>query len=90
MRYPDGKKIRIQVAIGNRIRMLRLEAGLSQRQLAEVTGIHISQIGKMEEGINPPNVHHLLEIAGVLEDVTGRPIDITDLVPVITDNEAAE
>jgi len=40
--------------LGKKIRILREEKGLSQTKLAEKTGIHRSQISRIENGIEPP------------------------------------
>jgi transcriptional regulator with XRE-family HTH domain len=40
----------LQVQIGNKVRELRLEAGLSQETLADQAGIHRSHMGEVERG----------------------------------------
>ncbi len=40
----------IKVCIGQKLKKLRLEANLSQEKLAELLGVHIQAIGKVETG----------------------------------------
>ena len=44
------------MAIGDRIRMLREEKGISQRQLAALTGIKQPAIARLESGRSVPNI----------------------------------
>ena len=48
---------------GEKLRVLRTEAGLSQEQLAQVLGIHRSHIGKLEQGAKIPNAAMILKIS---------------------------
>lgn len=49
--------------IGQRIRKLRLDRGLTQQQLADDTHMTLSAIGKIEMGIRVPSVDTLLIMA---------------------------
>lgn len=40
----------IRVRIGSRIKELRSEKGLSQRELASLSGVHYSNLGRIELG----------------------------------------
>ena len=47
---PSGKERRAREAFGNRLREIRLDAGLSGRQLAKVTGFHFTKVSRVEHG----------------------------------------
>ena len=54
--------------VGNRIRMRRLELGMSQEKLGEALGITFQQVQKYEKGTNRVSVsrlHHIAETLGV-------------------------
>lgn len=55
--------------LGNRIRFLRKEKGLSQEQLGELSGLHTNYIGHVERGEKNVTVESLEKIAKGL-DVT--------------------
>lgn len=57
---------RYRVSIGNRIRHLRKDLGLSQEKLGELIGVSYQQIQKYEKGVNKINVERLLQIASAL------------------------
>lgn len=47
---PPGKEQRTREAFGNRLREIRLDAGLSGRRLAEATGFHFTKVSRVEHG----------------------------------------
>jgi putative transcriptional regulator len=49
--------------IYNRIAMLRVERGISRRELAEALGVHYQTIGYLERGEYSPSLHLALRIA---------------------------
>jgi putative transcriptional regulator len=49
--------------IFNRIAMLRVERGISRRQLAESLGVHYQTVGYLERGEFSPSLHLALAIA---------------------------
>jgi putative transcriptional regulator len=53
--------------IYNRIAMLRVERGVSRRQLAEALGVHYQTIGYLERGEYSPSLHLALRIAEYFE-----------------------
>jgi len=54
-------------ALGEAIRQIRLEAGLSQEQVAERAATDFTQIGRLERGTANPNYTTLLRIAAALD-----------------------
>ncbi|GGL15939.1 helix-turn-helix domain-containing protein [Mangrovihabitans endophyticus] len=46
----SGSERRAREAFGNRLREIRLDAGLTGRQLAEVTGFHFTKVSRVEHG----------------------------------------
>lgn len=60
------------MTLGQRLRRYRLDAGLTQRQLADglpkVTGAYVSRI---EDGSREPSLRALIALASKLHDVTG-------------------
>jgi XRE family transcriptional regulator, regulator of sulfur utilization len=53
--------------LGERIRVLRVEKGLSQEQLGERSGLHTNYIGQVERGEKNVTIESLLKIARSLE-----------------------
>lgn len=53
-------------SLGQRIRALRLERGLQQRQLAEKAGLTPSMVSQMESARLTPSLHTLGKVAGAL------------------------
>ena len=53
-----------------RLRMIREARGLSQRELAEVLGIHVMQINRYERGLTTPSATTILQMASVLQVTT--------------------
>ena len=56
----------IDVEVGQRIRIQRLAAGLSQSELAERIGVTFQQVQKYEKGANRVGAGRLTQIAHVL------------------------
>jgi transcriptional regulator with XRE-family HTH domain len=63
-------------AVGERIRELRTERGLSQEDLANEAEVPLSQIGRIERGENNPTISTLYVIALALD------VELTVLVDV--------
>jgi DNA-binding XRE family transcriptional regulator len=53
--------------VHNRIAMLRVERGISRRQLSEAVGVHYQTIGYLERGEYSPSLHLALKIAEYFE-----------------------
>jgi putative transcriptional regulator len=51
----------------NRIAMLRVERGVSRRDLADALGVHYQTIGYLERGEYSPSLHLALRIAQYFE-----------------------
>ena len=47
----------------NRIAMLRVERGISRRQLANALGVHYQTVGYLERGEFAPSLHLALRLA---------------------------
>jgi putative transcriptional regulator len=47
----------------NRIAMLRVERGVSRRQLADALGVHYQTVGYLERGEFAPSLHLALRLA---------------------------
>jgi transcriptional regulator with XRE-family HTH domain len=79
----------IDVLVGNNIRILRLEKGLSQSDLAERLGITFQQIQKYEKGINRIGSGRLARLSQVLGVSVSRFFQGSDVgVPVGVPPEA--
>lgn len=52
--------------IGNRVKQLRLEKGLSQRQL-EVPGVSYAYVSRIEAGTRNPSLKAIIRLADKLE-----------------------
>jgi transcriptional regulator with XRE-family HTH domain len=61
----------IDVEVGQRIRIQRLAAGLSQSELAERIGVTFQQVQKYEKGMNRVGAGRLTQIARVLNVPVG-------------------
>jgi transcriptional regulator with XRE-family HTH domain len=65
----------IDVEVGQRIRIQRLAAGLSQSELAERIGVTFQQVQKYEKGMNRVGAGRLTNIARVLNVPVGSFFD---------------
>lgn len=52
--------------LATRLRLKRLQAGLSQCALADLCGFHPSYIGHVEQGRREPSASNLAKLAGAL------------------------
>jgi len=75
-------------SLGDCVRLLRLDGGLSQEQLAAVTGLSLPFVGQVERGTHAPNVLDLRRIAdalrvplAVLVDEAADPSPVVGLRP---------
>ncbi len=59
-------------ALGEAIRTLRLEAGMSQEQLAEGAQTDLTQVGGIERGVRNPSYTTLLRLAVALKTSVGE------------------
>lgn len=50
-------------AVHNRIAMLRVERGITRRELADALGVHYQTVGYLERGEYAPSLHLALRIA---------------------------
>jgi transcriptional regulator with XRE-family HTH domain len=65
-------------ALGEAVRTIRLEQGLSQERLAEYAGTDLTQIGGIERGIRNPSYTTLLRLADALETTVGEIATLAD------------
>lgn len=57
---------KIYKSIGKRIKSLREKNGLTQEKLAELSGLSLDYIGKIEVNINKPGFKSLIKISNAL------------------------
>ena len=81
--YEDGETVRVETgayqgASAKAVAAARAQAGLSQKELAERTGIDQSDISKIERGVANPSVATLERIAAAL----GGELSVSITVPV--------
>jgi transcriptional regulator with XRE-family HTH domain len=65
-------------ALGEAVRRLRTEAGLSQEQLAERAATDLTQVGGVERGVRNPSYTTLLRLAAALEVTVGELATLAD------------
>ncbi len=58
---------RLKVQFGTRLKLLRVERGITQEQLADATDLTIESISNMERGLFGPRFDNLEKIAAALE-----------------------
>lgn len=69
--------------IGRRIKKIRVERGLTQKELASKVGIDFTYIGKMERGEQLPSLKVLLKIADALSLPFGCFLEDKDMVAAL-------
>jgi transcriptional regulator with XRE-family HTH domain len=60
-----------QQKLGNKIRQLRLDAGLSQERLGELTGLDRTYISGIERGVRNPSIRNIEKLAKALKIKVG-------------------
>jgi transcriptional regulator with XRE-family HTH domain len=64
---PDPQKTDAARIVGERIKRLRNEFGISQMELGDLAGMHFTNIGKIERGLTSPGLSVIVRIASALE-----------------------
>jgi len=65
-------------ALGDAVRQMRLEAEMSQEELAEAAGTDLTQVGGVERGVRNPSYTTLLRLAGALGTSVGALTTLAD------------
>lgn len=65
-------------ALGEAVRTLRIEAGMSQEELADAASTDLTQIGGIERGVRNPSYTTLLRLARALGTSVGRLTTLAD------------
>jgi len=73
VRSPDPR-----VLFGRRVRELRMEQGLSQERLAELSKLHRNYIGGIERGERNVGLINIVELAHALQV---KPIKLLEPIP---------
>ena len=63
---PDGNGYEIAKTIGQRVRNYRIDKGLSQEKLAELSGCHPTYIGQVERGEKNATLESIEKIASAM------------------------
>lgn len=71
-------KIRLQIAIGKRIKAIREEKGISQQDVAGLCNIEKSNFSRLEAGNTNPTIYTLNKIAEHLGIPLSELVDIKD------------
>jgi DNA-binding XRE family transcriptional regulator len=66
-----------RLLFGKRVRQLRIERGLSQERLAELSSLHRNYIGGIERGERNVGLLNVVELAHALRV---RPMNLLDLI----------
>lgn len=67
-------------ALGEAVRRTRLEAEMSQEQLAEAAGTDLTQVGGVERGVRNPSYTTLLRLAAALGTSVGELTTLADRI----------
>jgi transcriptional regulator with XRE-family HTH domain len=65
-------------ALGEAIRLTRVERGLSQEELADATPIHITYLGGVERGVRQPSYETVVRLARALGVAPGALVTRAD------------
>ena len=90
---PPARKVKPRSAelkaLGDAIKQLRDEAGLSQETLAHTADIHITHLGGIERGTRNATYTTLLKLTGALDVRIGKLIGLADEIYDREDGDAA-
>lgn len=70
--------------IGERIRIARKKAGLSQEKLAELAGVHPTYVGQLERGEKNATIESIYRISSALNTPLDRLFEKIDSTPLQT------
>ncbi len=65
-------------ALGEAVRTRRLDAGMSQEELADAAATDLTQVGGIERGVRNPSYTTLLRLAAALETTVGELTTLAD------------
>jgi transcriptional regulator with XRE-family HTH domain len=65
-------------ALGEAVWTLRMEAGMSQEELADAADTDLTQVGGVERGVRNPSYTTLLRLAAALETTVGELTTLAD------------
>lgn len=71
-RKTKGKPNRLDVIIGQNLKLLRLACGMSQQKLANRVGLTFQQVQKYEQALNRVSASKLYELAQVFQVPVSR------------------
>lgn len=84
MRKPtpaSPSKSEVQQALGERFRLLRKQADLTQEELAHRLGVSKNAVSELERGLTFPTLDTLLKLAGVLDVQLSDLFDVQGRIP---------
>lgn len=67
-------------ALGEAVRSLRAEAGMSQEALADAAHVHITLLGPLERGTGNPNYATIVKLAHALKTTPGALVGRADTI----------
>lgn len=74
---PKDRKTKLQAALGQIVRELRLKRGLSQEELAGLSNLHFTYVSSVERGERNISIENIAKLAKALE------CQLKDLMPSI-------
>ncbi|MFI6446595.1 helix-turn-helix domain-containing protein [Kitasatospora sp. NPDC050543] len=72
---PDDQQLRERRAVGNRLRALRRQRGLSQERLGELARMDRRTVGRLEHGTVAATIDQLTAVADALDTELRRLFD---------------
>lgn len=64
---------------GNHLRSLRTKAGMTQEELADKSGIHVTYLSGVERGLRNPSIRNVRRLAQALELPTKQLFSFKDI-----------